>query len=247
MIIKINSDTWNRLTTSEKQVIEYINNNGNKLSKISIVDVAEETYTSPATVSRAIKKAGIDGFTELRYLISKDNNKNSDLGQINEVIKKSLIEATNTVEQISVSDILKAVNLVKSSSRIYVLARGLTELIGDEFTMKLQLLGYNGFCIKDPNIMKRISSEMKKSELLFVFSLFGKTPELIKSCENAVSLGCSIVSCSCTEDTPLRGLSTVFLKGYKEKNTAIKEFEVTSRLPLNIISRIIIDYLALSN
>ncbi|PJI08411.1 MULTISPECIES: MurR/RpiR family transcriptional regulator [Clostridium] len=245
MIIKVNSEILSRLTNTEKQVIEYINNNDNKLIKMSIVDVAEETYTSPATVSRAIKKAGIDGFSQLRYLISKESNGDSDSGQVNEIINKSLIETTNTIERISVEDILKTVNLIKNSSRIYVLSRGLTELVGEEFTLKLQLLGYNGFSIKDPNIMMKMSGSMKKNELLFAFSLYGKTPEIINSAENAVSLGCKVISCCCGEDTKLEKLSSIYLNGYKDKNISIKKFEVTSRLPLTIISRIIIDYLSL--
>jgi len=42
------------LTDTEKRVINYININSSKLSNMSIVEVAEESYTSPATVSRTI-------------------------------------------------------------------------------------------------------------------------------------------------------------------------------------------------
>lgn len=246
MIIKIDYSILEKLTSTEKKVVNYINNNDDKLSNMSIVDVAEETYTSPATVSRAIKKCGIDGFAELRYKISQKNHESSSsVGQINEILEKSLREATNTVEEISINNVLKAVEYIRNSKRIYVLARGLTELVAQEFTLKLQLLGFNVFEISDPNIMINITKEMKKDEIVFIFSLYGKTKELITSAENAVSLGCSVISCTCSEDTPLKDLSTIFLKGYKYERHSIERFEVTSRLPLNIISRIIIDYLAL--
>lgn len=38
------------------------------------------------------------------------------------ILKKSLIEATNTIEQISINNILKSVDLIKNSTKIYVLA-----------------------------------------------------------------------------------------------------------------------------
>lgn len=160
-------------------------------------------------------------------------------------MKKSLIEATNTIEQISINNILKSVDLIKNSTKIYVLARGLTELVAEEFSLKLQLLGYNVFEISDPNIMRKITMEIKPQELLFVFSLNGKTPELIESVENAVSIGANIISCCCSENSKLKELSTIYLKGFKYEHSSISKFEVTSRLPLNIISRIIIDYLAM--
>ena len=37
---------------------------------MSILEVAEQTFSSPATVSRTIKKCGISGFAELRYLLA---------------------------------------------------------------------------------------------------------------------------------------------------------------------------------
>ncbi|MBE0069780.1 MurR/RpiR family transcriptional regulator [Thermoanaerobacterium thermosaccharolyticum] len=245
MIVKLDFEKLKELTNTEKKVINFINANENKLSYMSIVDIAEETFTSPATVSRAIKKCGLNGFTELRYLVSKRENYNSDIGQINEILKKSLIEATNTIEQISINNILKSVDLIKNSTKIYVLARGLTELVAEEFSLKLQLLGYNVFEISDPNIMRKITMEIKPQELLFVFSLNGKTPELIESVENAVSIGANIISCCCSENSKLKELSTIYLKGFKYEHSSISKFEVTSRLPLNIISRIIIDYLAM--
>ena len=244
MILKVDYTIMGNLTDTEKRVINYININSSKLSNMSIVEVAEESYTSPATVSRTIKKCGIGGFTELRYRISVQNNEKLDFAPINEILEKSLKEATNTVEEISIDNVLKSVDLIRKSRKIYVIARGLTELVSQEYSLKLQLLGFNVFVISDPNIMKKASSEMKPDELLFIFSLYGKTEELIVSAENAASLGCKIISCCCSQDTPLRMLSTVFLKGYKSENISIKKYEVTSRLPLYIISRIIIDYLA---
>lgn len=244
MLIKVDSNLLQKLTNTEKQVINYINTNSQKLLNMSIVDVAEETFTSPATVSRTIKKCGVGGFVELRYIMSKKSDENSSLGQINEILEKSLSEVTNTIEQVSVSDVLKTVGIIKKSKRIYVISRGLTELVAKEFTLKLQLLGFNVFEISDPNIMKNQTRDMKKEEVLFIFSLNGNTQELLESAENAVSLGNAVITCCCGDKTLLKALSTVYLKGYKHYNHSIKKFEVTSRLPLNVISRILIDYLA---
>lgn len=245
MIVKLDFEKLKDLTDTEKKVINFINTNENNLSHMSIVDIAEETFTSPATVSRAIKKCGLSGFAELRYLVSEKGNRKSNVSQINEILKKSLIEATNTIEQISINNILKSVDLIKSSSKIYVISRGLTELVAEEFSLKLQLLGYNVFEISDPNIMKKITTELKPQELLFVFSLNGQTPELIESVENAVSIGAKIITCCCSDSSKLKELSTIYLYGFKYKHVSISKFEVTSRLPLYIISRIIIDYLAI--
>ena len=136
--------------------------------------------------------------------------------------------------------------MLKNANRIYILSRGLTELVAQEFGLKLQILGYNIFSISDPAIMQKITNEIKQDELLFVFSLSGHTEELISSVENAVSLGAKIVCCTCGhDDAPLATLAQVTLFGYKHQHVSIKKVDVTSRFPLYVLSRIIIDYLAL--
>ncbi len=245
LIIPVNGEILEKLTETEKSVVDYINSNTEKLPNMSIVDVAEKTFTSPATVSRTIKKCDLDGFTELRYILSKKDVLNTDSKQVNAILDKSLMEAKYTLEHMSVSKILKVVELIKDADRIYILARGLTELVADEFSLKLQLLGFNTFKTSDPNIMIELSKNIKEKELMIIFSLNGKTPELIASAKNAFNSGCSIVSCSCSTRTELKKFSHIFLNGFKHSHISIKKFEVTSRLPLYIISRVIIDYLAM--
>lgn len=56
MILPVTSETLASLTRTEREVVQFINQNENRLSQLSIVDIAYETFSSPATVSRAIRK-----------------------------------------------------------------------------------------------------------------------------------------------------------------------------------------------
>ena len=118
MIIQLNDKIKSKLTSSEEQVIKYINENDNKLVDMSIVDIAEETFTSPATVSRAIKKCGVNGFMELRYNLSKRKEEINSSKDINEIFSKSLIETRQTLENISVNQILEIIELIQKSKKI---------------------------------------------------------------------------------------------------------------------------------
>ena len=140
MIIQLNDKIKSKLTSSEEQVIKYINENDNKLVDMSIVDIAEETFTSPATVSRAIKKCGVNGFMELRYNLSKRKEEINSSKDINEIFSKSLIETRQTLENISVNQILEIIELIQKSKKIIVIARGLSELVATEFSLKLELM-----------------------------------------------------------------------------------------------------------
>ena len=224
MLIKIDHDFHEHLTETEQKVIGFINMNAEKISSMSISDVAEATYSSPATVSRTIKKCGISGFAELRYLITQKTTVHKDNIAVNEIFNKSLTEVTQTIEQLSIETILAVVREIRQAKRIYLLSRGLTEHVADEFALKLQLQGFNVFANSDPSIMQDVTRRMKNQELVIIFSLSGKTPELLTAAENAA-------------------IAHLAIYGFKHSHVSIKNVDATSRLPIYVISRIIIDYL----
>lgn len=111
-------------------------------------------------------------------------------------------------------------------------------------TLKLQLLDYDVFFTDDPNIMQVKASKLKTDDVLFILSLNGETPELVSAAYTAFSRGNRVITCCCNEKSKLFGYSTYSLVGYKHSHQAIKEFEVSSRIALHMICRIIIDYIS---
>ncbi|TCJ98777.1 RpiR family transcriptional regulator [Volucribacter psittacicida] len=245
MLITLNKEIINTLSETELRIVQFINQNAERLSQLSIMDIAFETYSSPASVSRAIRKCHLSGFNELRYKLTH-NSVHNDVLNLGEVINKSLREVQQTIEQIAVAKVLDIIEQIKQAKRIFIFARGLTEEVASEFALKLQLLDFNAVAIRDPNIMKIKSQTMTKQNLLFLFSLNGYTQELIESAQNANYSGATVMSCTCNPDSPLLAYSDHYLLGYKNSNVAIKTYEVASRLPLQIMARIIIDYLVLN-
>lgn len=240
MILPLTAEILESLTRTEREVVQFINQNEDRLSQLSIVDIAYETFSSPATVSRAIRKCNINGFNELRYkLAAKDLNK--QVVDVNEILNKSLVEALRTVEQISMADVLECIRLIREARRVYVFARGLTHYIASEFCFKLQLMNVNAMSTDDPKIMVRISKSIDPQNLVVIFSLNGRTPELVESAACAFGQGCPVISCSCNGESELEKYSAVHLVGYKHSHVSFHSYEVTTRLPLLIISRVIID------
>ena len=77
-----------------------------------------------------------------------------------------------------------------------------------------------------------------------IYLLSGKTPELLTAAENASSLGARIITITCGDPgVPLARIAHVAVYGYKHKHVSITSVDATSRLPLYVISRILIDYI----
>lgn len=145
MIIELSPNILENLSKTELEIVNFINDNEERLSELSIVDIAFETYSSPSTVSRAIRKCGINGFNELRYKLTQ-KVENKEIHDLNEIMNKSLIEATSVIEHMSLTNLLNILHTMRDAKRknerILIFARGLSELVAQEFCMKLQVLDY---------------------------------------------------------------------------------------------------------
>lgn len=71
----------------------------------------------------------------------------------------------------------------------------------------------------------------------------GETKELVESARNAQARGATVITLCCSGSSELIQYSKYVMIGYKHSHIAIRNFEVTSRLPLYIMCRILIDFL----
>ena len=59
MFIQIDKGIYEKLSEAEKGVIQFLNQNEEKIPYMSITNIAEKTFTSHSTVSRAIQKLSL--------------------------------------------------------------------------------------------------------------------------------------------------------------------------------------------
>jgi len=246
-MIELTKEKWEQLTHSERNVIQYINEHEEKIPEMSILDLAMESYTSSATVSRAIRKCGINGIAELRYIISTKLEQNSDSTVVNTIFQKFLTECSRTIDNIRISTITKLIHFIKEAERIFVVARGTTALIAEDFVLQLQLLGYHTFLLKDSEILKRTYKLFRQTDLIIIFTIKNSTPELAIAAQNAQSCHAKVVTCCCLPQADIYKYSDLVILGNDQNNQIIEDFAIVSRFSLHIISRTIVEYLMLSH
>ncbi|PTJ90505.1 MurR/RpiR family transcriptional regulator, partial [Staphylococcus simulans] len=153
---------YDDLSVSEKFLINYIENNYSKIANVSIVSLSELANVSTSTIVRSMKKLGYNGFTDFKYqIVNEDQNKFSEplrqLENINSQIKSAIIknqeEVNNTINYLNNTIIEDAISAIKFSKKITIFARGFSEHIANEMTIKLQLLNKHTEEHTDPNII----------------------------------------------------------------------------------------------
>lgn len=248
MIIDVDKYLYEKLSEAERSVVDFINKNENKITVMSITVIAEKTFTSVATVSRTIQKCGFSGISELRYKVSQnDTNKNSVSSPytVNNILSKSYREATETIDNISITSIFKTIEYLKKAKRILIYARGFTALVAEEFQMYLQLLGYNAIIVKDVMWMLNTDKIVHKDDVVFIISIRNSTKELAESACAAKRKGAKVILCCCISPNNIEKYSDICLYGHTEQILHTQGLNVYSRIPLSIITRTIIEYIGL--
>lgn len=247
-IFDISPETYHTLSDTERYLLKYIYENLEDISKMSIVKLSENANVSTASIVRLMKKIGYDGYTSFKYSLQEklnDPEEHTELADIDLNIKKAIIknehEVIKTIQMLSIGNIEDAIQKIYDSDKIYIFARGFSEMIANEMTIKLQLLEKNCEMHNDPNIIRLKSKKLKEKEIAIFISLSGETEELVEACKNLRINGNSTITLTTKMESSLAALSELVFLGYKDSHSYFPEYEVRSRLPLQVISRILLD------
>ena len=233
------------LTATETHVIDYLNDHIANIASLSITDIAEKTYVSVATVSRAIRKCGFTSFTAARFHLAQEHTTAAGQLQMNRVLAESYRECVRTIESINVNDILTVAHHILQAPRVILLTRSASSSVAQDFCVQLVSLKCNAAVISDGEMMQRLDQFLRPDDMVIALTLYNSTPTLYTAAKLAKDAGCYVVTCCCKTGTNLQQISDVTVLGYSAHDMAEKKRHFSSRIPLMIITRIIVKYIAL--
>ena len=233
------------LSNAELYLWNFVQNNPEKIAKMSIVALSQLAKVSTATIVRTMQKMGYSGYTAYRESLKLRNSNFSVLNDaddnIREVITKNEIEMDNTLHNLDYSTIEDSISMTKQANNIYLFARGFSESIAKELMIKLQLTGKHAQLHTDPNIIKTVAKRIKTNEVVIFISLNGETNELVEAARELNKNDVPILTFTTNKNSSLAKLSTLIFNGYISKTNYFPDYEVRSRLPLQIMTRIFAD------
>lgn len=244
MRLQINKNIFNTLSDTEKAVMEYINEHEDNLTNLSITDIAENSYTSIATVCRAIQKCGFQGISELRYYMKQETKVNDYPNMANEIVAKSYRECTKSLDNIRITSVLKSAEIINNAKIVYIYARGFTTLVAEEFQMQIQLLGFHTVIVKDVMWMAKTDQLVTEEDAVIILSVANSTPELAESARIAKEKNAKVIVCTCKDNTVLKDYADVHILGYTEEIMETHGIVIHSHVALFLITKIILEYLS---
>lgn len=227
-----------QLTNSEQKVIEYINNNPETISNLGIIELAEQAFVSVATLSRALRKCGVEKITDIRYRVAKDNF------TTNNILNDIRMEYTNTIQQIDVDSVVKIVDYIYGAKRIFIFGNGIASLVTEELEFYLRYMKINA---RAENLVMLAGNQLdiSKEDLIIVFTITDEKEEMARYIQQYKSLGTKIATCCCNRDIALAELSDVTVTGCSGEISSKQSGDIGSCLGLRMVVRAITEQFSL--
>lgn len=232
-----------KTSKSDKQIIEYIRNNADKIIYMSISETAKESNTGEATVTRFTKKMGFSGFQDFKVTLAQEvslknsnsiinneiNNNEDVLETANKLLKNSISVLERTVKKLNTNYIYECVDLIKNCKKVYFIGVGYSGIVAQDSNYKFMRIGINTVYYQDTHTMIMMSSLAIKGEVMFAISHSGETEEIIKAAKIAKGNGVKIITITENEKSTLSELSDINLS-YISWETLFESGAVSSKL-----------------
>lgn len=229
-------------TNTENQVIHYILLHKDNLIKLTINDLARQTYSSNATIIRICHKLGFQGYRDFKMAflkelegnkyISKDVNYSVPFLQVetSEEIVNSLFslysESLKVIQQqLNVKTLEDVSHCLIESKRIFIYALGDAKITAKGFINKMIKINYFPILATENNEESHITNHITKEDCALFISYSAKNNGFEECIKKLAKKGIKTIVLTANEKSLLAKLSTysLFIPDY-EKDQKIATF-----------------------
>lgn len=233
-------------TKNENKISNYLEDNIEEIKILNTYELAVRCGVSQASVVRFSKKLGFKGFPEFRIALAADVAtviKSEEVNIIYDGInfddnvdmlsKKIVYENVKTIEDtykiLDFGDLEKAVEIIDSADRIFLLGAGFSGIVAKDFQYKLWELGKSVICDTDQHIQLANASTVSEKDVVFVISHSGKTLDIYQTLLKFKKNKATVITLTKCASNPIKSIGDICLNTVVEK-TNFRSTSLSSRM-----------------
>ncbi len=217
------------LNQTDRAIYKYVMTHIDHLDGMKIRELADETYTSSATIVRFYKKLGSADFETFKkelhllydgeHLIDVNNEKE-------EYYKSARYFRSGSFSQV----IQKAVQLIRRADDIHFMGVGNSGILAHYGARYFSNVGYFADAISDPDYPPPLRGS--RNRVLIVITQSGETPQAIKFAKMYKDLGDRIICITNHKDSTIASLSHVVINYHVTTMFLPQNYDLTTSVPV---------------
>jgi DNA-binding MurR/RpiR family transcriptional regulator len=215
-------------TGALRRVAEQVLTDPAGAARATIVELAERSGTSPATVTRFCRALGFDGYADLRLGIAAETGRaraagwTVDIGReiepgdpLEKVLEQIMAADTramhDTAALLDLAEVERAADAIAGATRVNIFGASGSALVGEEMQFSLHRIGVAAWAWTDVHNGLASAALLRAGDVALGISHSGQTRETIEMLAESGSHGATTVALTSFPRSPLAELADVVL------------------------------------
>lgn len=221
----------------EKKIASYIMQNHKEVVDMTIGELAKESGTSVATISRFCKKCNVDGFHHLKISLAKeivesnhDVKVSNDIsrGDIEQSLKNILANKTEelkqTVSMIDYKELDQILDAIQKANLVQLVAVGNTIPVAIDGAYKFSEIGIKAVSGTIWETQLAFAMSLKKGDVMISISNSGESKQVCKITEEAKRNGALTIGITNNPASTLGGIVDYHIQTATREKLFLNEF-----------------------
>ena len=212
-----------------RRVAEWILSDPAGAARSTIVELAERSETSPASVTRFCRALGFEGYADLRLAIAGETGRAAraagwmvDIGReiqpadplervLSHIMAADARAMQDTASQLDLEQVERAADVIAAASRVDIYGASGSALVGAEMQFCLHRIGVAAWAWVDVHNGLASSALLKQTDVALGISHSGQTRETIEMVAGAGSHGATTIALTSFPRSPLAAVADIVL------------------------------------
>ncbi|WP_347114023.1 MurR/RpiR family transcriptional regulator [Leclercia sp. S52] len=204
---------------TQQKLGEFVLSDPAKVLYFTITELARESETSEASVTRLCRSLGCKGYTEFKMALALDVQREQAPAvqgdRVDEVVEESVLALRDTARLLDRDMLLQAAQALHQSRSVSIYGVAASAILGDYLHYKLLRLGKPAQLLSDMHRASMSATTLGKEDLVVAISSSGSTRDLLHVVKLARKRGARVLTLSNTPRSPLASISDMQLVAAK--------------------------------
>lgn len=232
------------LTNTEKELLDYFENNLPDSVFMNLKDISSRLYLSNATVVRFCQKLGLKGYNEFKYQVRNEMKQlKKPIFSSDTLISHSIALFKDNLEALDLTVLDSVAELLTMDRPIYIYGSELSSLAATYLHMILATLDYPSILIKWESLLNGLTYGLGSDAVLFIITAHGDAKRYLSVFQRACQQGTQTILLTCEPDSPLIPYSTYEMCA-NDRNEEYHHVDINSRVGVLSVIQVLIELIA---
>lgn len=249
---------YQQASTTEKAITEYILEHPNEIVELTVHQLAEKTFSSPASIIRLCKKNGFDGYKDLGkaliYELALRENTQLEAKRevtpadslediVDKITYKNIVSLEETKNLVDLNVISQCIQLLYHCDHVALYGIGSSLVVAKDAQLKFMRLDKRCSVNDDWHTQLLTARNMRAGDVGIIISYSGQTREMVECAKAMKDNGVKIISITRYGRSPVADISdfNIFVSATE---SLVRSGAMSSRIcQLNIIDILFTGYL----